>query len=171
MWGLHFLATVAKSVILTITYGEGIQYRGSRCVERGLARYSPTEEFLIVVEGSAFYEERASEMVARGSSGALSGTRCVCETQTQGVSTGGRLCRRVPPRGRDYVSGRNGRAVSNRETARNCKYEADEERLSRREARCRVIFLAFFSISVRPAALPSSEASRIGAGRAFPSVD
>jgi hypothetical protein len=55
-------------------------------------------------------------MVARGSSGALFGTRCVCEAQTQGVSTGGRLCRRVPPRGRDYVSGRNGRAVSNRET-------------------------------------------------------
>jgi hypothetical protein len=56
-------------------------------------------------------------MVARGSSGTLSGTRCVCEAQTQDdVSTGGRLCRRVPPRGRDHVSGRNGCAVQVRET-------------------------------------------------------
>jgi hypothetical protein len=56
-------------------------------------------------------------MVARGSSGTLSGTRCVCEAQTQDdVSSGGRLCRRVPPRGRDHVSGRNGRAVQVRET-------------------------------------------------------
>src|ERR1019366_4917512 len=86
-------------------------YGSLRCVERGLARYSPTEEFLIVVEGSASYEERAPEVVARGSSGPLSGTRCVCEAQTQDVSTGGRLCRRVSPRGRDHVSGRNGRAV------------------------------------------------------------
>ena len=112
VWGLHFLATVAKIIILTTTNGEGIQYRDSRCVERGLARYSPTEEFLIVVEGSAFYEKRAPEMVARGSSGTLSGTRCVCEAQTQDdVSSGGRLCRRVPPWGRVHVSGRNGRAV------------------------------------------------------------
>ena len=88
------------------------------CVERGLARYSPTEEFLIVVEGSAFYDERAPEMVARGGSGSLSGTRCICEAQkTQDVSsTGGRLCRRVSPRGRDHVSGRNGRAVQVRKT-------------------------------------------------------
>src|SRR5260370_29601213 len=78
----------------------------------GTARYSPTEEFLIVVEGSVFYEERAPEMVARGSSGTLSGARCVCEAQTTHcVSTGGRLCRRVPPLDRDHVSGRNGRAV------------------------------------------------------------
>jgi hypothetical protein len=70
-----------------------------------------------MVGKEVLYEERAPEVVARGCSGTLSGTRCVCKAQTpEDGSAGGRLGRRVPSRGRDHMSGRNGRAVQVPET-------------------------------------------------------
>jgi hypothetical protein len=43
---------VAKSIILTTTCGEGVQYSGWICVTQVVARYSLVQEFPIVVKGA-----------------------------------------------------------------------------------------------------------------------